>query len=217
MPRTMWIDAICMNQKDHAERAAQVAWMVHVYARAEKVLVWPGREFEEGEQSWRNRSAQLTLRMGLLSRRGLSRNRKPGLSSPRPQSETSVDTRERSSIPETFKFVEELAAVLQSNPSESEKMICSEPGLKFVMTLHDLMFRPSFHRLWVVQEVTVAKKAGVVCGNHLVPWFSLNRAVSSILTIPVSHLHQLLDGFAAQTIFSPIYIYRLSMPSLGMC
>lgn len=159
MPRTMWIDAICVNQKDNAERAAQIGWMVHVYARDEKVLVWLGREFEEGEQSWRNRSAQLTLRMGLLSRRGLSRNRKPGLSSPRPQSETIVDTRERSSIPETFKFVEELAAVLQSNPSESEKMLCSEPGLKFVMTLHDLMSRPSFHRLWVVQEVTVAKKA----------------------------------------------------------
>ncbi|KAK3382096.1 heterokaryon incompatibility protein-domain-containing protein [Lasiosphaeria ovina] len=40
----IWIDAICINQDDLAERAAQVAMMGDVYGRAETVIVWLGPE-----------------------------------------------------------------------------------------------------------------------------------------------------------------------------
>ncbi|KAK8101332.1 HET-domain-containing protein [Apiospora kogelbergensis] len=40
--RVMWIDAICINQDDLAERASQVALMKQVYSKARQVLIWLG-------------------------------------------------------------------------------------------------------------------------------------------------------------------------------
>lgn len=38
----LWIDAICINQQDEAERENQVAIMQDIYSRAEEVLIWLG-------------------------------------------------------------------------------------------------------------------------------------------------------------------------------
>jgi hypothetical protein len=46
-PRDLWIDAICINQLDFAERNSQVAVMYEVYRKADVVLSWLGEE-EEG-------------------------------------------------------------------------------------------------------------------------------------------------------------------------
>ncbi|ERF69727.1 hypothetical protein EPUS_09347 [Endocarpon pusillum Z07020] len=40
--RLLWIDAICINQRDLEERAAQVGIMGEIYAKADKVLIWLG-------------------------------------------------------------------------------------------------------------------------------------------------------------------------------
>ncbi|KAK9800048.1 putative Heterokaryon incompatibility domain-containing protein [Seiridium cardinale] len=41
-PRTLWIDAICINQSNLEERATQVSLMQRIYAQAESVLIWLG-------------------------------------------------------------------------------------------------------------------------------------------------------------------------------
>ena len=38
--RVLWIDAICINQNDQAEKTSQVSMMGKVYARAERVNIW---------------------------------------------------------------------------------------------------------------------------------------------------------------------------------
>ena len=40
--RTLWIDAICINQKDNAERSAQVRIMGEIYSLAHRVVIWVG-------------------------------------------------------------------------------------------------------------------------------------------------------------------------------
>lgn len=40
--RTLWIDAICINQKDASERSHQVTNMHYIYSQASKVLIWLG-------------------------------------------------------------------------------------------------------------------------------------------------------------------------------
>jgi hypothetical protein len=42
LPRTFWIDAICINQDDLQERAMQVTIMARIYAYATSVSVWLG-------------------------------------------------------------------------------------------------------------------------------------------------------------------------------
>lgn len=43
-PRTLWIDALCINQKDSTEKGFQVARMGHVYRNASCVIVWLGED-----------------------------------------------------------------------------------------------------------------------------------------------------------------------------
>jgi hypothetical protein len=38
----IWIDALCINQKDMEERAAQVSIMTEIYSRCERTIVWLG-------------------------------------------------------------------------------------------------------------------------------------------------------------------------------
>lgn len=43
-PRTLWIDAICINQCDLQERSQQVGIMKQIYEQSKKTLVWLGPE-----------------------------------------------------------------------------------------------------------------------------------------------------------------------------
>jgi hypothetical protein len=42
MPRTLWIDALCINQEDERERGTQVARMGDIYRLAYRVVAWLG-------------------------------------------------------------------------------------------------------------------------------------------------------------------------------
>jgi hypothetical protein len=42
LPRLMWIDAVCIDQKNLAERASQVNFMANIYSHARQVVVWLG-------------------------------------------------------------------------------------------------------------------------------------------------------------------------------
>ncbi|KAH8592667.1 heterokaryon incompatibility protein-domain-containing protein [Bisporella sp. PMI_857] len=46
-PRTLWIDAICINQKDLSERSKQVKRMGDIYLKAKRVVVWLGPEADD--------------------------------------------------------------------------------------------------------------------------------------------------------------------------
>ncbi|KAH7018184.1 heterokaryon incompatibility protein-domain-containing protein [Microdochium trichocladiopsis] len=50
-PRTLWVDAICINQGDVEERSSQVAFMAHLYRQARDIVVWlgPGGQDNEAE------------------------------------------------------------------------------------------------------------------------------------------------------------------------
>ena len=47
--RILWVDAICINQKDLAERGVQVGRMGNIYKNATQVDVWLGPESEDSE------------------------------------------------------------------------------------------------------------------------------------------------------------------------
>lgn len=40
--RRLWLDAICLNQSDHAEKSSQIPQMRNIYQSAKKVFVWLG-------------------------------------------------------------------------------------------------------------------------------------------------------------------------------
>lgn len=42
--RTLWIDALCINQKDNHEKSQQVRMMYQLYKQASRVVIWLGAE-----------------------------------------------------------------------------------------------------------------------------------------------------------------------------
>ncbi|KAK4125812.1 heterokaryon incompatibility, partial [Parathielavia appendiculata] len=38
--RRLWIDQICINQKDEVEKGAQIRLMTEIYAGASPVVIW---------------------------------------------------------------------------------------------------------------------------------------------------------------------------------
>lgn len=40
--RTIWIDALCINQADNDEKSAQVSRMAQTYANAFRIIIWLG-------------------------------------------------------------------------------------------------------------------------------------------------------------------------------
>lgn len=46
LQRIIWIDAICINQKDQAEKTAQVCMMGDIFSRAQRVNIWLSRPTE---------------------------------------------------------------------------------------------------------------------------------------------------------------------------
>jgi hypothetical protein len=50
-PRTIWADALCINQQDFDERAQQVRLMGEIYAKAHRILLWLGLENEETSEA----------------------------------------------------------------------------------------------------------------------------------------------------------------------
>ncbi|KAH7377379.1 heterokaryon incompatibility protein-domain-containing protein [Pyrenochaeta sp. MPI-SDFR-AT-0127] len=51
--KKLWVDAICINQADDEERAAQVEGMAQIYAFADHVLVWLGPQAEDSDAAFR--------------------------------------------------------------------------------------------------------------------------------------------------------------------
>ena len=49
--RVIWADAACINQRDLAERSAQVSMMGEIYTHSHQVVVWLGEEQEGTSQS----------------------------------------------------------------------------------------------------------------------------------------------------------------------
>ncbi|RYP47350.1 hypothetical protein DL769_011324 [Monosporascus sp. CRB-8-3] len=47
--RILWIDAVCINQRDDAERTHQVRRMCHIYKKAREVIIWLGETTKEVE------------------------------------------------------------------------------------------------------------------------------------------------------------------------
>jgi hypothetical protein len=65
--RVLWIDQICINQKDLAERSAQVNMMRRIYASASRVLMWLGLDNDDQARH----AMSLAEKVNMLVRSGI--------------------------------------------------------------------------------------------------------------------------------------------------
>ncbi|KAL8876702.1 MAG: hypothetical protein Q9198_005148 [Flavoplaca austrocitrina] len=144
--RLLWVDAICINQSDNAEKNSQVQMMQEIYQQAHGVLVWinsPGSSVDH------NRDAQTTSLV-----KGFTRAHKAGLD-PRRLAQFLDDPDGRM----TFRDV--------SGDSVVEGH--GEDGGHW-STVVRFFDHDWWRRVWVRQEIAVSQRATVLCGDLTIDW-----------------------------------------------
>jgi hypothetical protein len=144
--RTLWVDALCINQDDVNERSCQVQLMGRIFARAMKVLAWLGLDDEF-----------TGIAMDLLLRAGSQH------------------------------FAGDLRKLVDSDRPEY--------SLKHWAAFQHLCSMPYWDRLWISQEIALAREIEIHCGNFEISWNYLARTIKRLKS-PI--LKATLSAFARE-------------------
>ncbi|KAF2742340.1 HET-domain-containing protein [Sporormia fimetaria CBS 119925] len=148
----IWVDAICINQKDLRERGRQVRHMSTIYARARQVIVWLGEETNTTHTAFD----------GLYNRIELSQGPE---SSSYTKKEKDIYQANRSD--ESGDWLEDAITEDANKGGDLTTERRSDINSEHVkVAIYELLDRPWFRRIWVLQEVAAADAILVVCGKH---------------------------------------------------
>ncbi|KAK4161406.1 heterokaryon incompatibility protein-domain-containing protein [Cladorrhinum sp. PSN259] len=165
----LWVDAICIDQKNDNEKGHQVGYMSQIYDKAEQVHIWLGPATENAEL--------LMDLMIQLDKRVIERS----------------DYR-RDSPEAWFKewpcLLEDMG-VRDLNSDDQMKQLRDVLG--------DFLGNPWFQRVWIIQEVFNAKRAVIRCGRNtistrtfvLIPWLmqvEIDSHIQAVLDIMPGYL-----------------------------
>ncbi|KXJ94193.1 heterokaryon incompatibility protein-domain-containing protein [Microdochium bolleyi] len=152
----LWIDAICINQRDVAERNHQVQQMREIYSAARKVVIHLGGP-----------TADTDLLMGTIVE--LTEN----------QSSTGPGPRD----PEG-----EWAAV----QARLRRDMGADAEQRQRNAMRDLLGRPYFERVWIIQEIMLPQQGVVQCGDWVVTCESFVAVAQHLRVCPGAYRTQLL-------------------------
>lgn len=163
-PRMVWADAVCINQEDTPERSHQVSRMSAIFKSAFQVLIWLGDHFYQDR---------------ILEIKGPVHHRPSHLAFSG-ICELVNDWREKSGL------VGAIPAATHSPSLEPphEDPCCEPPTANSDLwgTILDLFKCRWFSRVWVIQEVALARAATVIWGRSEIPWEVVGLAASIIRT-----------------------------------
>jgi hypothetical protein len=143
-PRSLWADAVCINQQDDVEKGHQVAMMSKIYRNATTVLIWLGEETPEIETAIR-----------FLDNLAETKSWEA--------TEQAVDINLWFSPP-----------TLAGDPQEGARVLAQAKENH----IHKLYGRDWFTRLWIVQEVALAKSAILHCGSRELYWNRFTKSMT---------------------------------------
>lgn len=146
----LWIDAICINQDDIAERGQQVALMRDIYQQASMVLIWLGDAIERTEEAFD------TLRKLEDVFDGIPRDLLP------------ADWAQRVPFGH-YKAPKDIRG--------GQKLTELAEGASWPAVL-DIFQRSYFTRVWILQEVVLSSYAIVMCGTKQIEWASFSKSYS---------------------------------------
>lgn len=151
----LWVDAICINQTDTSERTHQVCQMSQLYRGAARVIVWLGPPAIDSDTAistlHRIHDVAESSRTKLWVRSW-------------PMFQFQEAPRPRTS-----------ASYIQAALDTVLEMLCADDHrcLDAVASLYE---RDWFRRVWVVQEVALAREAVLHCGDTKIDWATFYTA-----------------------------------------
>ena len=150
-PRILWIDAICVDQDNFAERGHQVSRMADIYRSASPVIVWLGRESTSSAKAMTELSA-----LGSTVRFDWATSEVTLLSG---------DSKITQLSGEEYQAWKAKPWLLDKKNSVRR-------------SVESLLDRLWFKRLWIWQEVRLAKKGvRILCGDKTMQWETFRNAI----------------------------------------
>ena len=162
-PRYFWIDALCINQNDSAEKSFQVRKMGNIFSNALNVVIWLGSEETD------SRIAFNAIRR--LSNPKLWREYRAYMRTVKKTKQSTPDDSHTEEQPKaSVEAEQELLARIDS-------ALDSDGHGVNIKAIKGLINRsPWFERVWVLQEVAMSKNAIVICGSEVIRWRDIDRA-----------------------------------------
>ena len=149
----LWIDALCVNQDDMGEKAAQVPEMGAIYARAEGVIAWLGWEDDlrgNGVRNAQNQNAEADVADAMQYIRDINVRYRAWLEC------TKTD------------HLQEMRAFSFGDPRMYQALGLDYPTASTWAALGALLDRAWFSRTWIAQEAVLARSMIFVCGSQVV-------------------------------------------------
>ncbi|GAW16383.1 hypothetical protein ANO14919_058090 [Xylariales sp. No.14919] len=200
----IWVDAICINQQDDAERADQVGMMRDIYRNSSEVLIWLGESGphdDMGDWIWDNACIDGESLRGTHDnpnvvqwfgdKRDMSKLKAYFSSAPGDKRAFKFGAN-RCDIFGIFCVLYLLANGVPVDKIWHLRHVNYSAGI--VDGLNAIMEKAWWQRIWVVQETVVAKEPVVYYGKMCAPWRLLALAAVEYDT---SRLRDNPDGFFA--------------------
>jgi Heterokaryon incompatibility protein (HET) len=205
--RFIWIDAICINQLDNEEKCWQVQFMRSIYQRATFVCIWLGPA-----NTATDKAMDVLHSVGIKARNlGLDGSQGPQILMEamkqwrklacQPSSTDAQSKRVDLGSPEGT--VED-GASLTGDLKELYHTIsgcCKQENLFPVEGLNNLFTRLWWSRIWVLQELALARCAVFVCGTKWLNRCCFTAAFNSFKALSYALQHQIAFGKATPTLY----------------
>ncbi|KAF2177862.1 HET-domain-containing protein [Zopfia rhizophila CBS 207.26] len=212
----IWADALCINQEDEKEKSYQVNMMQTIFARAQTTIAWLGAGFNEKGEAIDHSTAMTCLKRVGESARARGTGKAFNINVHDSLTDDDFECLAKQTVREL-----KLASDMRFGSRHSRI-------LEALWAVTNLTW---WHRVWVVQEIAVSKQVYLACGSFLVPWDTVDAAITvfkrilvyedrmtSRVTMESSYIsetdHQLLIGITSSA--SPFCEARRRFQSIGM-
>jgi hypothetical protein len=192
--RTLWIDALCIDQTDIDERSHRVRLMGDVYAKADRVVIWLGEECHR------------TARAFSSLEDVYANSWHPGLWHVKwVKQEANRHLIKRFATMSVSRRLFDGIGVIGWDTDENSAL--DVKNIDWI-AIHALLLRPWFHRLWVIQEISNAKRAIVVCGHATISWTVLAKSLTYLVKNDLTKTLDPICGLACNSVASIQQIRR---------
>ncbi|KAF2995967.1 hypothetical protein E8E14_003229 [Neopestalotiopsis sp. 37M] len=161
----IWADSICIQQSDNDEKSWLVTRMRNIYEQADLVYMWLGEGSTDTDRlfDFVDRMGPTALTVGALD---LQHNGDDLWNELREHLVERIFTPQKcsstSSKPELVRFCLDLFR-------EKGFLATASPSASLITGMQELLEKSYWNRIWIIQEVALARRPIVVCGKKSVP------------------------------------------------
>ena len=159
----LWVDALCINQTDDAEKNEQVKMMIDIYAYAKTTKVWLGPADDTSEETMIQLAqiGKTVIDCGafdhFIRMTTLSIKDPPGAAQAEDQAKNLVE------------------AML------NRSLVQLGDSIRLLTRFCNLLSRPYWSRVWILQEIVVSRNVEVYCGKLKIGFAILHAAMLYII------------------------------------